>query len=403
MNAKKPFFGSHAKSSAAVATVAVHAALIVLAFFFVAVTVINKDEVDFQAKPVSRPKMNLRKLQVPVNIKKPVQQPKLRKQIVATPKLNKVMPDFKMPEIIGVKGGLGSAGSGGIGGASLGFAMPEIDVFGLKSRGEKIFFILDSSTEMMEDEIGGIRAYTIIKNELANIINSLPSTTLFNVCVYDHGHTCLLFSQMVTANPVNVGKVDAWLKPLNAVKPGMGANEYGVFTLGKGGIENTEDFRSGRFKQQELWYRPTMLAMKQQADTVFVLTTWWGDQRIKLDESRQKQCNPWDMNMAYCPEIEFPPDAEWYFGEPGEFAEAMVITREKYAPKSTMLGLSKKKNGKYGFSFNVVRFAKRDRDKWTEYEDGRTETNFKKLVSILGGNYGTIAGLEAIENLVNGT
>ena len=111
MEKKQGFFASHSKSSAAVATLIIHAVLILMAVFFVAVTVITKEEVDFEAKPVARPKMNLRKLQVPVNSKKPPP-PKLRRQIVVKPKLNKTMPDIKMPEIVGVKGGVG-AGSGG--------------------------------------------------------------------------------------------------------------------------------------------------------------------------------------------------------------------------------------------------------------------------------------------------
>ena len=62
--------------------------------------------------------MQLKKLQVPVNIKKKkIQKPKLRKRIVVKPKLNQTIPDIKMPEISGVKGGLGNA-SGGLGGGA---------------------------------------------------------------------------------------------------------------------------------------------------------------------------------------------------------------------------------------------------------------------------------------------
>ncbi|VGO19512.1 hypothetical protein [Pontiella sulfatireligans] len=112
----KAFFTAHAKSSAALVSLGIHAVLIVIALSFVAVTVIQKEEKAFEAKPVNRPKMTLKKLQVPVNIKKKTtKKPKLRKRIVVQPKMNASMPDIKMPEISGVKGGLGGGMAGGIG------------------------------------------------------------------------------------------------------------------------------------------------------------------------------------------------------------------------------------------------------------------------------------------------
>jgi hypothetical protein len=68
--AKKRFFEQHAKSSAAMISLGIHAVLIVVALSFVAVTVITKEEQVFEAKPVKRPKMALKKLQVPINIKR---------------------------------------------------------------------------------------------------------------------------------------------------------------------------------------------------------------------------------------------------------------------------------------------------------------------------------------------
>ncbi|MDF7825316.1 hypothetical protein P4B35_14925 [Pontiellaceae bacterium B12227] len=442
---KKRFFAQHAKSSAALVSLAIHAVLLVIALSFVAVTVIQKEEKAFEAKPVNRPKMKMRKLQVPVNIKKKkVQKPKLRKRIVVQPKMNQTMPDIKMPEITGVKGGLGNAGGGGLGAAgSLGFSMPEIEMFGIKSKGEKIFIILDSSTEMMWDEMGGIPAYTIIKNELVSIIDGLPPTALFNVIVYDGSRTFMLFPNLVAAGTANVQKVDDWLKPLNAVRPGMGANEFGSSTLGKGGSQNSENLLGGKFEKQEGWYRPVMLSMKQQADAVFLLTYWWGHQRIEtgnnkteqwyqttpgkkwkssheeakrlLDEDNKQRIargeaprainrnNAWDMNRAYFPDIERPPQPDFYYHKPKEYAEVMMKIRDQYKTKETQTtsGLRRKKSSQPDFTFNVVRFAKKDAE-WNEYFDGRTEDNFKQLTGYFKGNFKTIAGLEAIQSSVSG-
>ncbi|MDF7800357.1 hypothetical protein P4C99_12840 [Pontiellaceae bacterium B1224] len=123
---KKGFFGNHAKSSAAMVSLGIHAVLIVVAISFVAVRVYVKNEQVFEAKPVSRPNMKLKKLTVPVDVKKKkVQKPKLRKTIVSKPKTKSM--DIKMPEISGIKGGTGYMDGGGLG--SIGFSL-DIDLFG---------------------------------------------------------------------------------------------------------------------------------------------------------------------------------------------------------------------------------------------------------------------------------
>ena len=441
---KKRFFANHAKSSAALISLAVHALLIVMALSFVAVTVIKKEEKAFEAKPVNRPKMQLKKLQVPVNIKKKkVQKPKLRKRIVVAPKMNQTIPDIKMPEISGVKGGLGGGEAGGLGGAGgVGFSMPEIEVFGIKGKGEKVFIILDSSPEMMYDEMGGIPAYTIIKEELVRILDGLPPTALFNIVVYDRSQSFMLFPKMVSANSANVGKVDQWLKPLNAALPGMGKNDYGVSTLGPGAIQDTEDFRTDVFKNQHEWYRPTMLAMKQQADAVFLLTCWWGNQwhykdevdrswdqssagrrwfesfekakKLLAAENKERAANgqpprvirenAWEMNRVYFPDIERPPRPEAYHYQARDYIPAMVEVRNANRPEvaQTRSGLKKKSSSRGDFSFNVVHFREVGESRDTNRHD-TTETRFKELTGKIGGQYTTIAGLEAIKSSVSAT
>ncbi len=121
---KKRFFLSHKKSSAILVSVIVHAAFIAIALTFVAVQVYIKPEQTFEVKDVQRPKMQLRKLQVPVKQQKKTQAPKLRKTIVTKQKTN---IDIKMPEIVGIKGGSGFGSGGGLGGLGFGFDM---DLFG---------------------------------------------------------------------------------------------------------------------------------------------------------------------------------------------------------------------------------------------------------------------------------
>ena len=127
-NRKKSWwFAKHAKSSAAMISLGIHAVLVVIALSFVAVTVIQKEDQKFEAKQVNRPKQQLKRLQVPVKVKKTKPKPKLRKRVVVK-NVTRKTPEFKMPEITGVKGGLGAVGDGAGGVESIGFTMPEMDL-----------------------------------------------------------------------------------------------------------------------------------------------------------------------------------------------------------------------------------------------------------------------------------
>ncbi len=446
---KKLFFTKHAKSSAALISLGLHVVLVIVALSFVAVTVITKDEQNFEAMKVQRPKMPLKKLQVPVNVnKKQSQRPKLRKRIVVSPKLNKDMPDIKMPDIAGVKGGLGSGAGNGFGNsAGLGFSMPEIDIFGVKSKGEKIVLILDSTTEMMADKMGGIPGYTIIKNELVNIVAGLPPTALFNVLVFDSQSTAMAFPSLVPANEANAQQFKEWILPLNAVSKGMGDRDWGLHTLGKGGVTESDRMLVGKFKNTRefggvgntdvrVWYRSAMLAQKMQADSIYILTYTWGLQRVatteagmtqqewyktpdgqrwkaeyqkalKLVEAENKrrraagqppkaiELNEWALRREYYPNIPAPPQPRFYNFTPKDFKEGFLLMREENAsaaiPLRSGIG-SKRKND--DFSLNVIHFVPKGGDA-SAYN---SNTLFKELAGLCGGRYRTISGLDEIQS-----
>jgi hypothetical protein len=436
---KKGYFARHAKSSAALVSVGIHALLLVIAVSFVAVKVIRKEDAVFETKPVSLPKMKLKKLQVPVDMRKRKPKPKLRRRIVAKPKMNQSMPDIRMPEISGIKGGIGNSGGSGLGGGGVGFSMPEIKLFGIKSRGEKIFIVLDAADKMMYDEVGGIPAYTLIKQELVRILDGLPATALFNISVHDKWNTYVLFPKMVPASATHVDQVSEWLEPLNAVRAGMGAEEWGPRTLGPGGSSNSEGLRTGtltKLRVMESWHRPVMLAMKQQADTVFVLTAGWGFHRYALgerdntwyessdgrrflesyqkavrllDEDNRKRSERGEppraiartdkrlMVETYVPGTPIPPEPGYYYITPQEFIESMLAVREQYKPDQAPArsGMAGRKN-KGGCTFNVIHFNRSDGS-----SDSKTRDRFGRMVSHFRGDFRQLAGLKAIQSQVS--
>lgn len=430
---KTGFFTKHSKSSAALVSLVIHAVMVVAALFFVAVSVIQKQDVDFEAKAVSRPRMNLRKLQVPVNIRKPVHQPRLRKQIVVRPDIAKITPEIKMPEIVGVKGGLGSGAVTGFGGGSLGFTMPEFNLFGVRGRGEKIFIIIDVSGSMLVDSRGGIPAFTIIKDEVIGILDNLNSTVLVNVAIYGgDSYTC--FSAMVPASTSNVNKVKRWLEPLNAVSRDMGGRDYGPKTAGPGGIMIKGDFTIDPVKSNTVdWSRPMFEAMKQQADTVYLITASWGhiattiaaaaewsdskwerwndkveEAKEKLEEEnelrRKKGMAPrvitegnYGLVRAYFPGEPEPPKNKNYYYSPKEMAQAFSNTREKWSAEMMKKRSELRRKGpSKEYTINVVYFVGADKK-------GTVNEKFDSLTDLTGGEYRTIAGLQALESLIAST
>ncbi len=415
------------KTEALLVSIVIHAILAIVAVTFVAVTVVVKEDQQFEPAPVARPQAPLRKLQVPVNIQKAKPQPKLRKQIVAKQVVRNA-PDIKMPEIIGVKGGLGSMG-GGLGGGvtSLGFSMPELSMFGVKSKGEKIFIVLDSTEPMMGDDRGGLESYDLIKQEIYHMLDGLNSTVLFNIAAYDWNGGKMLFSGMVKATPGNMEKVRAWLDPLNRDQ-GSGGDKavIGSKTSGPGGKWVAgKTLTNAVMDSIDVWVGPAMLAMQQQADTVYILAAThrnlasverttpkgWSDSKqkkwealyeeakVKLtDENRKRRekglpplvigSGQRTLISRYFPNAEQPPSsipAHYYTTK--DIKKALDLTRKKSAKDVPSIGLTRKKNS---YTVNVIHFVPKNDS------DANDAEKFKSLASACGGEYRQLNGLDAI-------
>ncbi len=215
---KKRFFANHSKSSAVVISLVIHAILIVVALSFVAVTVIQREDNQFAGKQVVRPRKQLKKLKVPVKIKKQ-RKPKLRKRLVAK-NLNRKIPEIQMPEITGIKGGIGSmGGDGGVSG--IGFSMPEIDFFGAKAKGEKVVFVVHfgpmTGVGLDATPYTRMTAY-IIRKRLEDMVVSMPEYTLFNVISYYVYDAVAIAPSMMLATADNKQKVVNWMESVNPLE-----------------------------------------------------------------------------------------------------------------------------------------------------------------------------------------
>jgi len=212
---KKRFFAKHAKSSAFFVSLVLHGILIMIAVTYVAVTVVMKDEQQFEAKRVDRPKQPLKKLRVPVKVTKRKPKPKMRKTLVS--KVDRKVPEFQMPEIAGVPGGVGAM-EGGSGIESIGFSMPEIDFFGAKAKGEKICFIVHFGPATIGDNPFTRMTGFTIRKRLEDMVSNLPAYALFNVAAYWAVDTWAMNPSMMIASEENKRKVLDWMAPVNPLE-----------------------------------------------------------------------------------------------------------------------------------------------------------------------------------------
>lgn len=296
------------RSSALLITIVVHVALFLIAGTFVAMEVIERQEAKFEAKQISRPKMKLKKLRVPVKFEKKMKQasPKLSARMTVNP-VNVKSVDFKMPDTAG----LGGSGGGGLAGAiglagNMGFSSTQIDLFGLKSSGEKMIFLLDAGGNMMGDDLGGIPAYTIIKKELLAIIDLMPPTALFNVLVFTDKECRALSPDMLPATDANLQRFKQWIMPLNAQN-----QNYGLSTLGSEGTAIAFEPLSPLFSSQDNWVAGLGYAARKGADVVY----WLGNNEYmeSIYDKYYRACKkgePLPYKEGWPPEM---PQATWDF------------------------------------------------------------------------------------------
>lgn len=233
MAKKSSFFSKYAKSSAFIATLIFHAVIVLIAIGLVAYEVITKEEKKFVAKENNRPKMKLKKLQVPIKMeKKKKTTARLRKRVVAK-KARVTASDIKMPEITGITGGLGAMQGGEGLGSDIGFTMPEIDFFGAKQRSEKVVFVVlagGASTKGSNDRQSpkSRMVFHTLKARLFDMVDELPEYALFNAAFFQMNMTTPFSTNMLLATDSNKALMKEWAEPVN--------NLYLEETYGPGGV-----------------------------------------------------------------------------------------------------------------------------------------------------------------------
>jgi hypothetical protein len=181
-----------------------------------------------------------------------------------------------------------SAGMGGFGGGSLlggtsgtlGIGMSDISVFGLKTRAERVLFLVDASRTMVTDSKGGLKGYKFIKDEITDMVGNLSAGTLFNVILVDGFITKFMKPQLVPAGQKVHQELIQWIAPINSNSRNAGLSGADDWEKTRGDQKLKTLTEEGVHQDIIKWPNQpsneiaflTQLALEQDVDAIFFIS-----------------------------------------------------------------------------------------------------------------------------------
>lgn len=266
---------------AAVLSVVIH----LLLFFFGGSAVlwssVIKPSIEFKGEKIKHAELEKRTEPLPVHIQKPQRKlpPPNVTRIVSTSTAPRPIQSFPSFEF-----GFNRAGSTlrernlqrSAVPAKLDIGVSGVNFFGARSKGEKLVFILDASKQMMEDKKGGYTTYKFAKDELHQMVDGMPSATLFNVMVYSGRNITMFRPQVVPATPENRSALKDWLAPINS-------DPYNVAHVDRE-YRPSITYSSYLGSRVRYWLQAVQAAMEQRADAIFVLCGGFGSYNVPFSD-----------------------------------------------------------------------------------------------------------------------
>ena len=205
-----------------------------------------------------------------------------------------------MDQSFTVSAGLGGIGGGGslLGGTSgsIGMGLSNVSVFGLKTRAERILFVIDTNRQMVTDKKGGLNSYQVIKDEITDMVGNLSAGTLFNVMLHDRNKTMLFKPRLASAGADVHQQLIQWITPINsnANNPGLegvrGAARPDLPTLAD---DPVNDALPMSFRGNDTGFI-TQTALEQGIDAVFFITGYHqGFEKVRR-KMNDKEQQAWD-------------------------------------------------------------------------------------------------------------
>ena len=202
-----------------------------------------------------------------------------------------------------------------------------VNFFGVKGEGTNVYFVVDLSDSMVEQDKGGIEGYKNLKEKLGQMIQSLAPETNFNVAFYGDA-VDLFMPSSVPATPENKQAAMKFLP------------RYMASTSQRGNL--TRNYRpkistlpsTGGTSRMDLGL---IAAFEGRADTIFVLTDGKpviqrGMSEKEREEYRKKAA---DSEISVADRQKYEKDVAEYKKKYEDYNEEMKKYREKYADKIT--------------------------------------------------------------------
>lgn len=201
-----------------------------------------------------------------------------------------------------------SAGIGGFSGGSLlggtrgniGIGMSDVSVFGLKTRAERILFVIDADRQMVTDKKGGLNSYRVIKNEITDMVGNLSAGTLFNVMLQDGRQTMQFKEGLVAAGDKTHSELIKWIAPINsnAASPGLegvkGAKQPKLTALPDEELQKALAY--SRTQGNETAFL-TQYALEQNVDAIFFIVGYHrGFEKIRRRPTESENKN-WERTI----------------------------------------------------------------------------------------------------------
>jgi hypothetical protein len=202
-----------------------------------------------------------------------------------------------------------------------------VNFFGVKGEGTNVYFVVDLSDSMVEQDKGGIDGYKNLKEKLGQMIQSLAPETNFNVAFYGDG-VDLFMPSSVPATPENKQAAMKFLP------------RYMASTSQRGNL--TRNYRpkistlpsNGGTSRMDLGL---LAAFEGRADTIFVLTDGKPVIQRAMNEKEREEYRKKaaDSEISVADRQKYEKEVAEYRKKYEEYNEEMKKYRERYADKIT--------------------------------------------------------------------
>ena len=234
----------------------------------------------------------------------------VRRINVVAPKMNTITPmNISLPSGAGGDGGGGFFVSNmDLGSSKIKIDLPTFSLFDMKASSDKVLIVFDAARNTMSDDMGGLDAYNVIKNEITSLVRNLPSTVLFNAIVFD-GSRSAFRRNLVPATAANKKAFINWIKPINSdvSKIGVGSFTSSFLELRNPTPPRLDGNALGGLKYNGDWYQALAVypmydayqtAIEQGAGIIYFLTASWHLPKYYLKRPSLSEANAYKNAVA---------------------------------------------------------------------------------------------------------